>query len=58
MNVRGKQLLQMFITLQLRILNGRMLGDSNSNFACFKSNGISVVDYIIMFEVNPTNSVL
>ncbi|CAG2229764.1 unnamed protein product [Mytilus edulis] len=49
-NARGKQLLQLCITLKLRILNGRMLGDSNGNFTCFKPNGTSVVDYIIMSE--------
>ncbi|CAC5360011.1 unnamed protein product [Mytilus coruscus] len=43
-DARDKQL------LQLRILNGRMLGDSNGNFTCFKPNGTSVVDYIIMSE--------
>ncbi|CAG2210770.1 unnamed protein product [Mytilus edulis] len=49
-DARGKQLLQLCITLKLRILNGRMLGDSNGNFTCFKPNGTSVVDYIIMSE--------
>ena len=47
---RGKQLLQMCISLKLRILNGRILGDSNDNFTCFKYNGTNVVDYIIMSE--------
>jgi exonuclease III len=49
-DVRGKQLLQMCISLKVRIVNGRILGDSNGNFTCFKYNGTSVVDYIIMSE--------
>ena len=49
-DVRDKQSLHMCITLKLRILNGRMLGDSNDNFTCIKSNGTSVVYYIIMSE--------
>ena len=40
----------MCITLKLRVMNGRMLCDSNGNFTCIKSNGTSVVDYIIMSE--------
>jgi hypothetical protein len=40
----------MCISLKLRILNGRILGDSNGNFTCFKYNGTSVVDYIYMSE--------
>jgi len=47
-DVRGKHLLQMCITLKLRILNGRMLGDSNGNFTCFKSNGTSVEVLLII----------
>ena len=49
-DTRGKQLLQMCISLKLRFLNGRMLGDTNGNFTCYKPNGTSVVDYIIMSE--------
>ncbi|CAG2216902.1 unnamed protein product [Mytilus edulis] len=36
-DARVKQLLLLCITLKLRILNGRMLGDSNGNFTCFKT---------------------
>ena len=48
--MKCKQLPQICITLKLRILNGRMLGDSNGNFTCFKYNGTHVVNYIIMSE--------
>ncbi len=33
--------------MQLRILNGRISGDSLGYYTCFKHNGCSTVDYII-----------
>ena len=49
---RGKQLLDLCIASKLRILNGRMWGDSYmyGKFSCIKSVGSSVVDYVIMSE--------
>ena len=34
----------------LRILNGKLLGDSLGNFTCFNVHGQSVVDYVIASE--------
>jgi hypothetical protein len=45
---RGKQLVDICTSAQLRILNGRKLGDSIGHFTCHKWNGSSVVDYIIV----------
>lgn len=47
---RGKQILEMCISQKLRILNGRMFGDTLGKFTCYKPNGNSVVDYVIMSE--------
>ena len=49
-DTRGKQLLDMCIGSKLRILNGRMTGDSLGKFTCIKPTGYSVVDYVIMSE--------
>ena len=37
--------LDLILESQLKILNGRTLGDLNGNFTCIKHNGSSVVDY-------------
>lgn len=47
---RGKHTLEICIAAQLRILNGRKLGDSAGYFTCHKYNGSSVVDYAICSE--------
>ena len=47
---RGKNLLEFCIGNQLRILNGRMCGDSTGKFTCFKPNGCSVVDYALVSQ--------
>ena len=47
---RGKELLDFCIGHQLRILNGRNLGDSFGNYTCFTPNGCSTVDYAIVSE--------
>ena len=47
---RGKHLLEICIQSQLRILNGRCLGDTLGNFTCHNYNGSSVVDYSIVSE--------
>ncbi|CAG2245367.1 unnamed protein product [Mytilus edulis] len=47
---RGKQLLDLCIASKLRILNGRMWGDSYGKYTCMKAVGSSVVDYVIVLE--------
>lgn len=47
---RGKDLLDFCIGNNLRILNGRLLGDSLGSFTCFNVHGQSVVDYTIASE--------
>ena len=42
---RGKDLLDLYIKHQLRILNGRDLGDMFGHYTCYTPNGASVVDY-------------
>ena len=49
---RGKRLLELCTTAQLRILNGRIIGDSIGKFTCDKYGGSSVVDYVITSESN------
>lgn len=44
---RGKELLELCIGNQLRILNGRRFGNITGRFTCFKTNGSSIVDYMI-----------
>ena len=44
---RGKELLELCIGNQLRILNGRRFGNTTGRFTYFKTNGSSVVDYMI-----------
>ena len=47
---RGRSLLDFCIGNQLRILNGRVLGDMHGQFTCHTPNGSSVVDYVIVSE--------
>jgi hypothetical protein len=47
---RGKQLLELCIATQMRILNGRVIGDLYGRYTCHKTTGSSVVDYIILSE--------
>jgi len=42
---RGKHVLELCIGHQLRILNGRKLGDYGGYYTCHQYNGSSVVDY-------------
>ena len=49
-NNYGKTLLDLCIKTDLRILNGRTLGNLPGTFTSFQYNGKSVVDYIIMSE--------
>ncbi|VDI81765.1 Hypothetical predicted protein [Mytilus galloprovincialis] len=47
---RGKEVLDFCISKQIRILNGRVLGDNFGNFTCYTPNGASVVDYVAVSE--------
>ncbi|VDI59536.1 Hypothetical predicted protein [Mytilus galloprovincialis] len=47
---RGKEVLDFCISKQIRILNGRVLGDTFGNFTCYTPNGASVVDYVAVSE--------
>ena len=49
-NSLGRNLIDLCLTRQLKIINGRTLGDLTGNFTCIKRNGNSVVDYIICSE--------
>ena len=46
-NSYGKYVIELCIAAQLRILNGRILGDSKGQLTFFNYNGSSVVDYCI-----------
>ena len=47
-NSRGRILIDLCTALSLRILNGRVVGDVTGKKTCFKYNGSSVVDYVII----------
>lgn len=47
---RGRKLIDTCISANLRIVNGRKLGDNVGRFTCHKSNGSSTVDYVIAQE--------
>ena len=44
-NQHGRNLINLCRSANLRILNGRKLGDSRGNFTCFTHNGASTADY-------------
>lgn len=46
-NLHGKLLIDICRDFQMRILNGRFLGDSLGYFTFYNSNGQSIVDYMI-----------
>ena len=47
---RGRNLLETCTALNLRILNGRIVGDLDGKKTCFHYNGSSVVDYLIAYK--------
>ena len=49
-NSRGRNLLETCTALNLRILNGRIVGDLGGKKTCFHYNGSSVVDYVIAYK--------
>jgi hypothetical protein len=47
-NAQGQQLIDLCIASQVRVLNGRFVGDSVGNVTCYTSNGAtSTVDYAL-----------
>ena len=49
-NSLRRNLIDLCLTRQLKIINGRTLGDLTGKFTCYKGNGNSVGDYIICSE--------
>ena len=49
-NSRGRNLLETCTALNLRILNGRIVGDLGGKKTCFYYNGSSVIDYVIAYK--------
>ena len=47
-NSRGRILIDLCRALSLRILNGSVVGDLTGKKTCFKYNGSSVVDHVII----------
>jgi len=45
---RGRDLLDLCISNQIRILNGRFLGDTFGSYTCYTPNGASTVDYVLV----------
>ena len=50
LDTRGKELLEFCIQNQLRIMNGRCLGDIFGHYTCFNPLGPSTVDYLLAAE--------
>lgn len=50
LNPRGQSLIDLCISSQIRIMNGRTLGDLSGRFTCHKHNGSSTVDYCLTSE--------
>jgi hypothetical protein len=47
---RGKDLIDLCISNQLRFVNGRVLGDTFGNFTCYTTHGANTVDYVLVSE--------
>ena len=47
-NTNGKQFVDLCMVNNLKILNGRKIGDLTGKYTCHQYNGSSVVDYIIV----------
>ena len=50
LNSQGKELLDLCVSAQLRILNGRFIGDLLGNITCLNQRGNSIVDYAVASE--------
>ncbi|CAG2214636.1 unnamed protein product [Mytilus edulis] len=47
---RGKEIIDLCISNQMRVVNGRCMGDLLGHFTCFNTHGQSTVDYLIANE--------
>ncbi|XP_071128788.1 uncharacterized protein [Mytilus edulis] len=47
---RGKEIIDLCISNQMRVVNGRCMGDLLGHFTCFNTHGKSTVDYLIANE--------
>ena len=56
-NSQGQNLLDLCIASQVRVLNGRFIGDSIGNFTCYKPNSASTVDYALA-DVDLINNII
>ena len=52
LNTGGKQLLNLCVQCGLRILNGRMLGDSLGQYTSHQPAGGSVIDYLLHLRIS------
>jgi hypothetical protein len=50
LDARGKDLLDLCISNQLRVLNGRVLGAMFGSYTCDTPNGTCTVDYVLVSE--------
>ncbi len=50
LDTRGKELFELCISNELRIVNGRCIGDIFGNFTCFNPLGQSTVDFLLTSE--------
>jgi hypothetical protein len=50
MDSRGKDLIHLCISNQLRIVHGRVLGDTFGNFTCYTTHGASTMEYVLVSE--------
>ena len=54
LNARGKKLMNLAASHNLKILNGAIIGDSSGEYTCATYNGLSVVDYFLSsFDLVP-----
>jgi hypothetical protein len=50
LDTRGNELVEFCISNQIRMSNGRVLGDLCGNYTCYTANGTSIVDYTLVSE--------
>ena len=52
---RGRRILETCISANLRIVNGRKIGDGIGRYTCHKINGSSTIDYLIVSQKSYKN---